>query len=117
VGYRCPAEPADAYVRKAGDAGDTAGRRCLCNGLTAAISLGQHWPDGDAEPPLLTLGQDLGFLPGLPQGEYTAADVVRYLLGPDRRESLLPPESTAARCGYLPSAGGIPGRNGRCRAR
>jgi len=57
--------------------------RCLCNGLTAAIGLGQHRPDGYAEPPLLTLGQDLGFLPGLPPGEYTAADVIRYLLGPD----------------------------------
>jgi hypothetical protein len=35
VGYRCPAEPVDAYVRKGGSAGDTAGRRCLCNALTA----------------------------------------------------------------------------------
>ena len=83
VGYRCPGEPADVCARKGGDAGDTAGVRCLCNGLTAAIGLGQHRPDGYAEPPLLTLGQDLGFLPGLPPGEYTAADVIRYLLGPD----------------------------------
>jgi hypothetical protein len=81
VGYRCPAEPVDEYVRKGGDASETAGRRCLCNGLTAAIGLGQHRPGGYAEPPLLTLGQDLGFLPELPQSEYTAADVVRYLLG------------------------------------
>lgn len=42
---------------------------------------GQHRPDGYAEPPLLTFGQDFGFLPELPQREYTAADVVRYLLG------------------------------------
>jgi hypothetical protein len=76
--------PVDEYVRKGGDASETVGRRCLCNGLTAAIGLGQHRPDGYAEPPLLTLGQDFGFLPQLPQlpqREYTAADVVRYLLG------------------------------------
>jgi len=82
VGYRCPAEPVDEYVRKGGDASETDGRRCVCNGLTATIGLGQHRPDGYAEPPLLTLGQDLSFLPGLPQPEYTAADVVRYLLDP-----------------------------------
>jgi NAD(P)H-dependent flavin oxidoreductase YrpB (nitropropane dioxygenase family) len=80
VGYRCPAEPVDEYVRKGGDESETAGRRCLCNGLTATIGLGQHRPDGYAEPSLLTLGQDLSFLPGLPQPDYTAADVVHYLL-------------------------------------
>ena len=81
VGFRCSAEPVDEYVRKGGGADDTDGRRCLCNGLTSAIGLGQHRPDGYAEPPLLTLGQDLTFLPGLPQGDYTAADVITYLLG------------------------------------
>jgi NAD(P)H-dependent flavin oxidoreductase YrpB (nitropropane dioxygenase family) len=89
VGYRCPAEPVDEYVRKGGDASETAGRRCLCNGLTATIGLGQHRPDGYAEPSLLTLGQDFSFLSGLPQPEYTAADVVRYLLGPDHQPSSL----------------------------
>jgi NAD(P)H-dependent flavin oxidoreductase YrpB (nitropropane dioxygenase family) len=87
VGYRCPAEPVDEYVRKGGDGSETAGRRCLCNGLTAAIGLGQHRADGYAEPPVLTLGQDFSFLPGLPQPEYTAAEVVRYLLGPDHQAS------------------------------
>jgi len=86
VGYRCPGEPAEAYIRKGGSAADTDGRRCLCNGLTAGIGLGQHRPDGYAEPPLLTLGQDFGFLPFLlPRrgrvGEYGATDVIRYLLG------------------------------------
>jgi NAD(P)H-dependent flavin oxidoreductase YrpB (nitropropane dioxygenase family) len=86
VGYRCPAEPVDEYVRKGGDASETAGRRCLCNGLTATIGLGQHRKEGYAEPPLLTLGQDFSFLPGLPPHEYTAADVVRYLLGADHQD-------------------------------
>lgn len=84
VGYRCPAEPIDAYVRKGGDIEDTTGRRCLCNALVANIGYGQHRPDGYAEPPMLTLGQDLGFLPDLVRtrgGDYSAADAVEYLLG------------------------------------
>lgn len=84
VGYRCPAEPVDAYVRKGGAREDTAGRRCLCNALVADIGLGQHRPDGYAEPPLATLGQDLGFLPDLLHatgGDYSAADAVDYLMG------------------------------------
>lgn len=90
VGYRCAAEPVDVYVRKGGDVDDATGRRCLCNGLTAAIGVGQHRADGYIEPPLLTLGQDFGFLAGLPPGEYTAADVVDYLLGQDHGEKRPP---------------------------
>jgi len=83
VGYRCPAEPVDAYVRKGGAAADTTGARCLCNGLTATIGLGQYRADGYVEPPLVTLGQDLTVLADLvPLGDYTAAQVVAYLLGP-----------------------------------
>ncbi|WP_262403527.1 hypothetical protein [Actinomadura sp. CNU-125] len=83
VGFRCPAEPVDAYVRKGGTIEDTAGRRCLCNALVANIGLGQHRPDGYAEPPMPTLGQDLGFLPDLLRangGDYSAADAVDYLM-------------------------------------
>jgi len=46
VGYRCPAEPAAAYVRKGGKLEETAERRCVCNGLIAAIGLGQRYRDG-----------------------------------------------------------------------
>ena len=42
LGYRCPAEPVEAYVAKGGDVADTVGRRCLCNGLTANIGLAQR---------------------------------------------------------------------------
>ncbi|GAA0964648.1 nitronate monooxygenase [Acrocarpospora macrocephala] len=80
IGYRCPAEPIDIYLRKGGAVEDTVGRRCLCNGLAAAIGFGQRRPDGYREPPLLTLGQDLAFLDDLPD-DYAAADVVAYLLG------------------------------------
>ncbi len=88
VGYRCPAEPVDDYVAKGGQAGDTAGRMCLCNGLVAAAGLPQHRPDGGAEPPLLTLGDDAcAVLAALsPDGRpYRADDVVRHLLGPSAR--------------------------------
>ncbi|SDH88740.1 NAD(P)H-dependent flavin oxidoreductase YrpB, nitropropane dioxygenase family [Sinosporangium album] len=80
VGYRCPAEPVDTYTRKGRPADETVGRTCLCNGLVAAIGLGQHRPDGYAERPLLTLGQDLAFLRDLPD-DHTAADVIAHLLG------------------------------------
>ena len=83
IGYRCPAEPSAAYVRKGGKLEDTAERRCVCNGLIAAIGLGQRHRDGAGEPPLATLGQDLSFLPRLlrdGRDSYQAADVVAYLL-------------------------------------
>lgn len=86
IGYRCPAEPVGVYVRKGRSADDTIGRRCLCNGLVAAIGLGQRRTDGYEEPPLITLGQDLDFLREFPD-EYSAADVVNHLLrgsGQDR---------------------------------
>ncbi|MBB6343905.1 NAD(P)H-dependent flavin oxidoreductase YrpB (nitropropane dioxygenase family) [Nonomuraea muscovyensis] len=79
IGYRCPAEPVDTYVRKGRPAEETAGRQCLCNGLLAAVGLGQNRPDGYREPPLLTLGQDTGFLDGLPD-DHGAADVIARLL-------------------------------------
>ena len=84
VGYRCPAEPADQYARKGGLAQDAQDRRCLCNALLATIGLGQRRPGGWTEPPLVTLGQDLRCLPELLHRyghTYSAADVVRYLLG------------------------------------
>lgn len=83
IGYRCPAEPVDAYVRKGGEKEETDGRRCLCNALTANVGLHQNRPGGYVEPPLLTLGQDLDFLPDLLRHvgtDFSAADVVDYLL-------------------------------------
>ncbi|WP_411101813.1 nitronate monooxygenase [Streptomyces sp. cmx-4-9] len=79
--YRCAAEPVGSYVRKGGDAADTEGRQCLCNGLLATIGLAQRRPGGRVEPPLVTIGKDLSFLPALSPdaGPYTAAEVVRWL--------------------------------------
>lgn len=82
IGYRCPGEPAQMYVRKGGDLADTVGRACLCNALTADVGLGQTRRDGYVEPPLVTLGSDLtgaGQLAALHPAGWTAADVVRWL--------------------------------------
>lgn len=83
VGYRCPAEPRASWVRKGGDPGGTEGRQCLCNGLLAAVGLGQRRPRGVVEPAVVTIGQDLGFLRHLaPDGSpYSADRVVRWLSG------------------------------------
>lgn len=83
VGYRCPAEPVAAYVRKGCPAEEAEDRRCLCNGLFSAIGLGQRRADGYVEPPLLTLGTDFGFLEALPE-DHTAADVIGHILGTGR---------------------------------
>ncbi|MFN8075316.1 MAG: nitronate monooxygenase [Kineosporiaceae bacterium] len=59
VGYRCPAEPVDVFVRKGGTAEGAEGSKCLCNGLMADVGRGQERKDGYVEAPLLTLGADL----------------------------------------------------------
>ena len=84
VGYRCPAEPVAAYVAKGGTEEDTVGRKCLCNALIANVGMPQRLPDGTDEKCLITLGDDLlevgRFCPD-GQVEFSAADVVRVVLG------------------------------------
>jgi NAD(P)H-dependent flavin oxidoreductase YrpB (nitropropane dioxygenase family) len=86
VGYRCASEPIDTFVKKGGAVEETTGRMCLCNALMSNVGLGQLRDDGDLEPPLLTSGDELanmgGFLGG--RASYSAADVIRYLLGEGR---------------------------------
>ncbi|MDQ3555740.1 MAG: nitronate monooxygenase [Gemmatimonadota bacterium] len=83
VGYRCPAEPVDTYVKKGGDVGETVGRKCLCNALMADIGYGQLRDDGEVEKPLLTSGDDLKSIRRFlgDRVRYTAGDVIDYLLG------------------------------------
>jgi NAD(P)H-dependent flavin oxidoreductase YrpB (nitropropane dioxygenase family) len=89
IGFRCPAEPVEAYVAKGGAIDDTVGRRCLCNALTANIDLGQLRPSGTDEKPLLTSGDDLVGMAAFLQGRarYSAADVIDYLVAGTRRPS------------------------------
>jgi len=83
LGYRCPSEPINDYTKKGGTEADTAGRKCLCNGLMATIGLGQQRADGTAEPPIITAGNEVAnvarFLkPGT--DSYSAHDVIEALL-------------------------------------
>ena len=83
VGYRCPAEPEDAWLKKGGDEAAVKGRKCLCNGLMATVALGQTRPDGFAEQPLLTLGSDLvgaNELIARYPGGWSAPEALEYLL-------------------------------------
>lgn len=84
VGYRCPAEPVEHYLAKGGRKDATPGRKCLCNGLLATVGLGQVQSDGGMEPPILTAGDDVRRLARFlqpPRRSYSAADVLRYVLG------------------------------------
>ena len=82
IGYRCPAEPVDTFVKKGGELEETLGRKCLCNALMADIGYGQIRDGGTAERPLITSGDDLRKIGEFAQGrvEYSASDVLDYLL-------------------------------------
>jgi len=83
LGWRCPAEPPEDFVRKGGTADEVRGRKCLCNALLANIGLGQVLPDGSIEKPLITSGDDVALVARfLPPGQssYTALDVIRQIL-------------------------------------
>ncbi len=86
LGYRCAAEPVDAYVAKGGAVEETAGRRCLCNALLANIGHAQVRPRWDDELPLLTSGDDLMAMAPFLKGRtrYAAAEVLEYLLAGER---------------------------------
>jgi nitronate monooxygenase len=84
IGYRCPAEPAEQYLKKGGQPKDLEGRGCLCNNLGASAGFPQHRSDGYVEQPLVTSGKGLPtlgqfFRPG--QRSYSAKDVIDYLTG------------------------------------
>jgi len=84
IGYRCPAEPEDQYLKKDGNPEDLVGRGCLCNNLSASAGFPQHRTDGYVEQPLVTSGKGLPslgkfFQPGT--RSYTAKDVINYLTG------------------------------------
>ncbi|NJL95618.1 MAG: nitronate monooxygenase [Anaerolineae bacterium] len=89
LGYRCPSEPVEDYLKKGGTLEETFGRTCLCNNLGAAAGFAQVRRDGYVEKPLITAGNDLmnigRFIPA-GQSHYSAADVVRALLRAVQRQ-------------------------------
>ncbi len=83
IGFRCPAEPGKAYIQKGGDPEDTRGSMCICNGLASTAGYPQRDKLG-LEPPVITLGDDVGSILRVPRredGSYTAKDALAYLLG------------------------------------
>lgn len=83
VGYRCASEPEHMYVKKGGTIEDTVGRQCICNGLVAAVGMGQTRKDGYSEFPIVTLGSDgegPRQLAALYPDGWTAQQVVDWLL-------------------------------------
>jgi NAD(P)H-dependent flavin oxidoreductase YrpB (nitropropane dioxygenase family) len=81
VSYRCPGEPVAVFLKKGGEHGETVGRQCLCNGLLAAAGLAQT-RCGVVEPPILTIGENLAFVPHMVRNgnlSYSASDVIDYL--------------------------------------
>jgi nitronate monooxygenase len=84
AGYRCPAEPVDDYIRKGGTLDETMGRECVCNGLIATIDLAQMNSENVFDLPLVTAGNDIVHVARFLQSgrnSYTAAEVIRLLLG------------------------------------
>ena len=83
LGYRCPSEPVDDFVRKGGNLSDTENRKCVCNGLMATIGLEQTRSDRDVELALVTAGNDVADIARFlkpNRNSYTAADVIEFLI-------------------------------------
>ncbi len=83
LGYRCPSEPVDDYVRKGGALADTVGRKCVCNGLAGVVGLAQVRASGRPDAFLMTAGNDVADVaqwaaPG--RDGYGAAEVVERRL-------------------------------------
>ena len=83
VGYRCPAEPVEDFVKKGGDPAEAVGRKCLCNGLIATVGMPQIRRSGFLEPPIVTSGDcvdEIGRFDTEGKTSYTAGDVIDRLL-------------------------------------
>ena len=81
IGFRCSGEPVRSHIHKGGDPEETEDRRCLCNGLLATVGLAQTRRDG-MELPIVTAGEDLGFVPHVIERSacrYGARRVIEYL--------------------------------------
>jgi len=93
--WRCAAEPVADFVAKGGSAEATVGRKCLCNGLSANIGMGQLRKDGRRELPLVTCGASAETIKRLieRQASYSVTDVLALLRSSDVCE---PSEQPAA---------------------
>jgi len=82
IGYRCPAEPAAAYMAKGGKSKDVMGKKCLCNALLSNIGLAQVRKNGYVESTLVTSGDGIQsidqFLAG--RQSYKTEEAIAWLL-------------------------------------
>lgn len=107
IGYRCPAEPIEDFVRKGGCAEEAVGRKCVCNGLPGTIGHVQVRPGGIEERPLVTAGNDVASIAqflGPGRESYSALDVIQRILGAD---------GEAGADAAVPCGGGQPAELGR----
>ncbi len=82
IGYRCPGEPVQSYVKKGGPHDKTEGKQCLCNGLLATIGLAQVREHGLSELPIVTSGENFSFAAPMIERagmNYSAKDVIDYI--------------------------------------
>lgn len=107
LGWRCPSEPVEDYLKKGGDIEDTVGRKCVCNGLVANIDLAQIQFGDELEKPLITSGDDVAHVarflkPGA--STYQATDVITYLMRDVEAVTRPEPEECAAQSSDLTTA-------------
>ena len=103
LGFRCPAEPVEDFLRKGGKTQSTVGRACLCNALLATTGLAQCRAGGYREPAVVTLGDDLEparqlmteLAPG--QDSFTIGKALRFILGGARRQKSAQPPTLELR--------------------
>jgi nitronate monooxygenase len=94
IGYRCPSEPVEQWIKKGGEEEATKGRKCLCNSLCSNAGFAQvtkvKQADGTkteyVEKPLITIGDDVNsskrFIklnPKTGRLGYSAGEVVDWL--------------------------------------
>jgi nitronate monooxygenase len=99
LGYRCPSEPIQAYIRKGGAESRTVGKQCLCNGLLATVGLGQVRGE-KTEPALVTSGEDFSFVARLLENgreTYAAREAIAFILGEEANAAAPCPAQSAAR--------------------
>ena len=84
IGWRCPGEPVESYLRKGGQCADTVNRKCVCNALIANVGMAQIRSGRGPEMPLVTCGNEASNIARFARADgadsYTARDVIDYLL-------------------------------------
>ncbi len=84
IGFRCPAENVDAYLKKGGKIEDTVERRCLCNALVSAAGYHQRRKGDYNEGFIVTSGDDVVNLNIFQKDgkiHYSVKDVIDILKG------------------------------------